>query len=203
MSSLCHAYSTREKFPEIDASWEAALKHILHGNDELATIEDAFFALQWAVSKDKVDADAALEFIKENIESVVFDGAIEAATSLLAVIPGDTRGHDEVTGQIYEHVLEMMADNFTEFIDVTDAFNRVQFGDDDAAREILKNSVQHKLDDLSVAYNDSDIENILDRYDVPYELEMYFINSDDVEWTPSNNPSGTGIDEVDDLFERG
>lgn len=200
--SLCEAFSRREVWPEIDATWEAALRYILGENTGLP-IQGRFFALQWALSKNKVDADTTLEVIKENIEAIITDEEINAATSLLAEIPGDTYGHDEVAGQIYEQVLELVADNLAEYVDVTDAFSKVSYGEGDAAREELKDLVEAKLCYLGIAYNDPDINIILDRYDVSYELERYFINSGDGDWTPSESPSGPGIDEVDDLFDRG
>jgi len=201
VSSLCEAYGRRNPWPAIDSDWEAALKFIIQHED--SSIDDTFFALQWALTKNIVDAESALDVIRSNVEAILSDGEIEAATSLLSDIPVGTVGHDDVTAALNENVLEMVADCFQDFIDVTDAFSKVSYGEDDDARDKLEIMVKSKLDDLGISYNNSDINEIFNRYDVAYELEKFYINSGEGEWEHSHSTSGFAIDEVDDLFDRG
>lgn len=202
LSSLCEAYSRRTSWPVIDPDWKAALNFIIE-HHENSPLDTTLFNYQWALKGNVVNSKQALNFINVNLENILSDEEIDGATTLLALIPEDTPGIDKVTEAVNCHVIEMVADNLNEFVEVTDAFNKVDFGDDDAAREELETMVKSKFDYLRVGYNNSDIREILDRYDVAYELEMYFVNSGDVEWEPSHGTSSIAIDEVDDLFDRG
>lgn len=201
VASLCDAYGRRNPWPFIDPDWEAALLFVIH--HESTSNADTLFALQWALTKKIVDAECALDFIKLNVESILSDEEIEAATSLLSDIPENTIDYDEVYASLDKNVLEMVAECFDEFIDVTEAFSQVSFGEDDEARDKLEVMVRNKLDELRINYISSDINAIFDNYDVAYELERFYINSSEGEWEHSHSSPGLMIDELDDLFDRG
>ncbi len=201
VASLCDAYGRRNPWPLIDQDWEAALQFVIH--HESTSTADTLFALQWALTKKIVSPEFALDFVKSNVESILSDEEIESATSLLSDIPESTASYDEVSKSLDKSVLEMVAECFDEFIDVTDAFSKVSFGEDDEARDKLEIMVRSKLDDLKINYGSSDIKEILDNYDIAYELEKFYMNSGEGEWEHSHSSSGFVIDEVDDLFERG
>ena len=182
LSSLCEAYSRRTSLPAIDSNWNAALNFIVdhHNNSSLETI---LFNFQWALKNGVINAEQAIILINDNLENILSDEEIDEATSLLALIPKDTPGINEIKKAVNCHVVEMVTDNLDEFIDVTDVFNKVHYGDEDAARDELETLVMSKLDDLGVGYNKSDIIESLDSYDVAYKLEKYLINSYDGEWS--------------------
>lgn len=200
VASLCDAYGRRNPWPFIDQDWEAAIHFVIH-HESTSTVA-ALFALQWALTKN-VSPEFALNFVKSNVESMLSDEEIEAATSLLSDIPENTVDYDDVSASLDKNVLEMVAECLDDFIDVTDAFSKVSFGEDGEARDELEIMVRGKLDVLKINYSSSDIKEILDKYDVAYELEKFYINSGEGEWEHSHSSSGFVIDEVDDLFDRG
>ncbi|MCW0217680.1 MAG: hypothetical protein OJI67_05085, partial [Prosthecobacter sp.] len=59
-----------------------------------------------------------------------------------------------------------------------------------------------KLDELGVKYQNSHIEDIVDCYDIPYEMDKFFTNRYRDEDREYEGPAGLEIDQIDDLFER-
>lgn len=202
VSSLCEAYSRRTPWPDIDSDWEAVLNFVIQRYND-SSLRDTLFNFQWALAKNIIDAEKALHFIKNNLEDIVSDDEINESTSLLSHIKVGTVGYDEVIEAVYRHVLEIISDNLEDFVDVTNAFSSVSFGDNDAARDAIEYMIKDKLDYLRICYNKYDIDDILDRYDIAYELEKFYINAEDGEFEASHSRSGIVIDEVDDLFDRG
>ena len=67
---------------------------------------------------------------------------MRAMSSLLIAIPEATPGYEERVESVKEHVIEVVSDNFSEFIDVNSAFSNVEFGDHQAAGNELEKLIE-------------------------------------------------------------
>lgn len=203
VSSLCEIYSSNGgNIHESNAASRAA-RFILDKGQESAT-DDSFRTIEWALKASIISTNEAMKFVASNIDENIVDNdeKIQAITSLLSVIPQAIAGHKEASDSVKKYVIEVAAEDLGNFIDVTEAFSRVQWGEHDEAREELKQLVNEKLSDLGVESSISDIDKIIEHLDIPYELERYFINSAEDNHGYSESPEGLSIDEIDDLFER-
>jgi RecA/RadA recombinase len=166
--------------------------------------DDSFSVIEWALSEDDfVDFGQAINFVKENIDVLSSDHEIRAAMSLVAAVSNDTLGRTECLDSLNEYVFELIAENFDDFIDVSEAFSKVDYDDHEMARQELEKLVCAKLEYLGLTFNNDDVVEIVNSYDVPYELERYLTNGYDDDGTSvASGPTVLAFDEVDDLFDR-
>ena len=123
--------------------------------------------------------------------------------SLLSAIPKDMPRYGEITQSSKEHVIELVSDNLSEFIDVNFAFSKVEYEDDRAAGNELVKLIEEELVELGVDFCADDVGRILDVFDVSHELQKYFENSPEGDDREYEGPTMLAIDEIDDLFDRG
>lgn len=147
--------------------------------------------------------ERALTFIANNIDTISTHTEIQAMQSLLSVVPKATPRYGEVSQSAKEHVIELVSDNLSEFIDVDFAFSKVDYGDDRAAGNELVKLIEEELVELGVDFSEDDVSIILDTFDVSHELHKYFENSYEGEDRKYEGPAMLAIDEIDDLFDRG
>ena len=178
-----------------------AARFILKICVENATV-DAIDFLRWALNHEMLSAEQALEFSIANISDVIGDDEIKALFLLMDDIPESIPGRDEFVDSAIRHVVELMGDNFSEFIEVDIAFSRVDYGEVSAATRELERLIEKKLSDLGVPFSSSHARDLLDNYDVACELDKYFMNSYDGDDRDSSGPAVLAIDEIDDLFDR-
>lgn len=164
--------------------------------------DESFNVIEWALEHDIVSAEQGLDFVAGNIDTINSKYEIRAVSSLLSAIPTTTLGHlnnvDELTGR----AIEMVCENFDEFVDATAAFSEVEYGQYDLAREKVEKLIEEALNDLGLVIDASDFEQVCESYDVDSGLDNYFENSYDTDRGNSSGPVALDIDEVDDLFER-
>lgn len=202
VSSLCVALHECSNGAErFSTEMQAAILFILNESRRNAP-DEAFGVIQDAMEHRIVSAEQALDFASSNIADADSDSALRAMSLLLSSIPEATPGHVEIEKQLSEHVFDLMSDSITDFIDVTAAFSRVDYGDHDAAEKELAKLVENKLSDLGITFGSEEIIRVLEAYDVPYELDQYFENSYDGDDRVSDGPAVLSIDAVDDLFDR-
>ncbi|WP_296753025.1 restriction endonuclease [Thiobacillus sp.] len=163
----------------------------------------SFSVIEWGLSQHIVTPEQALSFVSGNIEIAESATEIQAMSSLLLAIPEETPGYGQNVQAAKEHVLDMVSDCFSDFIDVDSAFSRVEYGDVHAASNELSRLVEEELVDLGVDVCADDIARVLDSYDVIDGLHSYFENSYDGGDREVEGPLMHVVDEIEDLFDRG
>ncbi|RDE51595.1 MAG: hypothetical protein DVS81_05410 [Candidatus Accumulibacter meliphilus] len=180
----------------------AAVIFILNEGMGEAT-DDSFEVIEWGLDQLIVTPVQAMSFVSANIEQAESATEIKAMTSLLLAIPDETPGYDQNAQVAKEHVLDLVSDCFSDFIDVDFAFSRVEYGDVQAANNELTKLVEQKLVDFGIDVSDSDIARVVDYYDVADGLNSYFENSYDGDDGEADGPRMHAVDEIEELFDRG
>jgi adenylate kinase family enzyme len=203
VSTLCAIYKACRGLAHVGASaLRTAVLFIINEGQGAAT-DVSFGVVQWAFENHIVNVEQALKFAADNIEVIDTDDEIQAISSLLLAIPEATPGYAVSLKNLSEHVIEVIADNLSEFIEVEEAFSQAGYGDYDVAKKELEKLTEGKLNELGVAYCVGDVDRILDCYDMEYEMDKYFHNSYERDDREAEGPAILAIDEIDDLFDRG
>jgi len=203
VSALCDVYRGCGGFESnASAALRAAILFIFNEGLGEAT-DDSFEIVEWSVKQSIVTPEQALSFITGNIDIVGSYTEMRAISSLLFAIPEATPGYKEIIQSVKEHVIEVVSDNSSEFIDVDSAFSKVEYEDDRAAGNELKKLIERELVDLGVSFCADDVSSILESYDVTQELYNYFHNLHKEDEPRSEGPAILAIDKIDDLFDRG
>lgn len=203
LSALCDVYI---QCGGVDGMASSSLRDAIvfiasEGRDDATG--DSFGVVEWGVGHKVLAPEKALEFVAENIEIADSADEMRALSALLSAIPEATPGRADVSSSAKEHVLEVVSDCFSDFIDVSSAFAHVDYGDERAASRELKKQIENALDDLGVDFCGEDVERILATYNVAEGLQSFFENSYDGDDRVPDTPTTLAIDEIDDLFDRG
>lgn len=173
-------------------------------NEGLGEAADySFSVIEWGLSRLILTPEQALIFVCENIEAADSAEKIKSMLSLLSAIPEETPGHSQNVNAANEHVLDVVSDCFSEFIDVDIAFSKVEYGDVVAARDELTILIENELVRLGMDVCADDITRVLDSYDVDDGLYRYFESFCDGDDREAEGPLMHAVDEIDDLFDRG
>lgn len=203
VSALCDVYRGCGGFQGVaSAALRAAVLFIINESNGEAT-DYSFGVVEWGIKQCIVTSTEALDFIAGNIDNLGSHTEIQAIQSLLSVIPEATPRYGEIIQAAKEHVIELVSDNFSDFIDVGSAFSKVAYEDDRAAGNELVKLIEEELVELGVDFCTDDVSRILETFDVPYELQRYFENSYGEDDRRYEGPVMLHIDEIDDLFDRG
>lgn len=203
VSALCDLYRGCGGFESnTSVGLRAAVQYILNKGLGEAT-EDSFVVVKWSLKQCIVTPEQALDFVAGNVDTVGSHHEIRTMFSLLSAIPETTQGYGTIAESATERVITVLAENFSDFIDVNSVFSNAEGGDHHAAAEKLKKLIERELVGLGVGFCADDIDRVLESYDVAYELERYFENSYDGDNRGSVGPAKLAIDEIDDLFDRG
>lgn len=203
VSALCDVYRGCVGFESnASAALCAAVLFIINKGMGEAT-DDSFEIVEWSVEQSIVTPEQALSFIAGNIDIVSSYTEMRAISSLLLAIPKVTSGYREIVQSVKEHVIEVVSDNFSEFIDVNLAFSIVAYEDDRAAGNELKELIEKELVDLGVNFCAEDVSSILESYDVTQGLYDYYHNLHEENEPRSEGPAIFAIDQIEDLFDRG
>lgn len=163
----------------------------------------AFEAVEWGVEQEVVGHDEALGYIKNNITAVTENWEIRAASSLLDAIPYEAHSRIEILESFNQHVIELVSDNLSDCIDVTEAFSKASYEDHDQAYSELYKLLESHLSYVGVEFSNENIEDILNSYDYRYEHDKYYENGDYSDGGHASlGPSTLAIDQIDDLFDR-
>ena len=163
----------------------------------------SFEIIEWGHKQGIVTSTQALDFIASNIDSLASHMEIKAMQSLLSDIPEAVPRYGEITQSAKEHVIELVSDNLSDFIDVDSAFSKVEYEDNRAAEKELVKLIEEELVELGVEFSAGDVSSILDTFDVSYELQRYFENYYEGPDREYEGPAMLAIDAIDDLFDRG
>ncbi|WP_348944746.1 hypothetical protein ABHF33_15235 [Chitinibacter sp. FCG-7] len=182
--------------------WSCAIDFILLNADGCATY-DSFVVIEWALSEGEISNKQVLDFVEKNVCSIGSDDEIRAASSLISSVPTTIEAYQENVELLKEHVINLMCDNFCEFIEVSDAFSKVGYGEYDEAEKEIKNLIKYKLSELNVNFLESDIEIVAGSYSISYELDRYYEDhGDDYSYDNDRSSKVFSINEVDELFDR-
>jgi adenylate kinase family enzyme len=205
VSALCDVYRGCGGFEGVaSVALRTAVEFIRREGLGEAT-DNSFEVVEWSVRQNFVTPEQALSFIAGNVDVVNSKDEMQATSSLLLAIPDTTPKYGEIAESVRAHVLEVLSENFSDFIDVESAFSKVEYGDDGAASDQLERLIEDELIELGINFDANDIDRILESYDVAYELDRYFENAYDGNGDDrrSEGPAMLAIDEIDDLFDRG
>ncbi len=203
VSALCDVYRGCGGFKsKASAALCAAVLFILNKGLGDAT-DDSFGVVEWGIEHRIVTPEQALDFVAKNVDTVDSKYGMQAMSSLLLTIPEATSGYGEVVELVKEHVFEVVAENFPDFIDVNSVFSNLEYGDHLTASNELEKLIEMELADLGIDFCADDVGHILESYDVTDGLHSYFENSYDGDDRGSEGPAMLAIDEIDDLFDRG
>ncbi len=173
---------------------------INQGLDE--AIDDALDIVEWGLNNSLVSTVEVLNFIEGNLDNIGSYTEIRAVSSLLSAIPEPTTQYLKVTEAIKNHIVEVVSESLTDFVDVNSVFSMVEYGDNQSATTELRNLIEKEFLDIGVNLCTDDINMILDSFDVSEELCHYYENLHEEEISAPKGPSKLAIDEIDDLFER-
>lgn len=163
----------------------------------------SFQIIEWGVKQGIITYEEALYYVKNNIEVISADWEIRAVISLLEAIPNDTPTHNEILESFKEYVFNLVSENLSDCIDVTEAFSNAGYEDHDSAYSELYKLLEKYLSDLGLDLSNNDIIAILDSYDYKYEHNRYYEDGDYFDGNlASTGPSRMAIDQIDDLFEK-
>lgn len=165
--------------------------------------DDSYEVITWAVEEGLVTPSSAALFIQSNYHSANDDNEIRSISHLLGQIIQKSQQYSVVADAVKAHVFSLVSGNFSEYIETSEAFSKVQYGDYEQAFQELGYLVENKLNDLGISYVQSDISEIIGSYDVSYQLDRYYENSYDDGERSVDVPRDLIVDEIDDLFERG
>jgi hypothetical protein len=84
-----------------------------------------------------------------------------------------------------------------------DVFEDVDPNDLSKAEENLRYLIQNKLDEVGVAIERSEVDRIIQAFDVEKRSEKFFEDDPEPDYDMHPHRGGFHIDEIDDLFERG
>jgi len=177
VSALCDVYKRSGGFKSIPSlALRAAVLFILNEGAGKAT-DYSFEIIEWGMKQQIITPEQALKFIEGNVDYFGDYDEMRAISSLLMAIPAVTNGYQDIAQSVRENVIQVISDNFSEFIDVNSAFSKVEYEDDDGASGELKKLIEEQLIEIGVNFGEDDISNILDSYDVSYELRKFFENA--------------------------
>jgi adenylate kinase family enzyme len=191
----------RSEHYHIDANRVAAAQHII-SNGAGEAVHDSYLVSDWAFGEGVISADQLLDFIDGNIANMESEDDIMTVSSLLARMPADNAKTKIVVEHLGRHVVETIRDNNSDFIEVSDAFSEVVWGDYDGASEKVGELLREKFKSLGVEIDDQDIVDIIDNIDLTNKLDDYWVNSDTGGESYSQGPDAPEFDEIDDLFAR-
>ncbi len=160
--------------------------------------------IEWATKHGTITYENALNYIEINIGYIADDDEIIAVTNLLESIPRHTNNYDEISEKFKENIFDLIADNFSNCIDVNNTFSECDYEDDDGVLNKLLSELEIYINELGFSYSSSDLHHIIDSYDYMYDHRRYHDNNydrgDEREYA---SPSSIGIDQIDDLFDKG
>ena len=111
--------------------------------------------------------------------------------------------HNEILEYFKKYVFNLVSENLSDCIDVTEAFSNAAYEDHDSAYSELYKLLEKNLSDLGLDLSNNDIIAILDSYDYKYEHNRYYEDGDYFDGIlASTGPSRVAIDQIDDLFEK-
>lgn len=186
---------------KVSALLSAAVLFVLNEGLEEAT-DDSFEFIGWGLTQGIVTPDQALDFVVENVDATGSANEMRAMSALLTAIPEDTNGYEKGIQLAKAHVVEVVSECFSDFIDVDSAFSQVEYGDHQNATSALERLIEKELLDLGVSCCSEDIDRVLESYDVVDGLHSYYENSYDGSDREADGPTALAIDEIDDLFDR-
>lgn len=157
----------------------------------------------WGMKQGIITCPEALTYVNNHMEDITSDSEIKATTSLLRCLPEDFNGLDEAFEALKTHVMDVVAENLTDCIDVNDAFSKADYEDYDTVYSKLHYFLESYLDEFDLDFSSYDIMEILDNYDYKYEHDRYIENSYEPEFDKDvYTPQVMAIDQIDDLFDR-
>ena len=202
ISALCALYKDclREDSKIIDEI-SCALLYILNNGAEIT--DHSFEVVEWGLKRGIIEPMATLSFIESSANSIYSYTQMKTVQSLLASIPNSEPNYSKIFELVKISSIEQIADNFSEFIDLNEAFSNARDGGDEEAGDSLAQIVERELSNIGLEFTGEDVNQIIETVDIPYEFEKYLMNAYDDCDHEYEGPVKIAIDEIDDLFDRG
>lgn len=185
-----------------DSLLAIAAQYVVKNSAGSATF-DSYLVVDWAMGENCFSAGDVISFIDGNIDGCYSDDEIKKMSFLLNRLPEGTLNKDATVARLGRHVVDLMSEKSSDFIEISEAFSKVGYEEYDRASNGVSDLIQERLDDLGVLFDDQDILDIMENIDIRSELDDFWTNSTGGDETYSSGPSTTSFDEIDDLFDRG
>lgn len=203
ISKLVLTYIDMHGYAEKDSpEFEIVLSKIMQASDAEVN-DDSYLVLAWALEVRLVTPTEAALFVESNYSSATDDDEIKSISALLERLIEESEQYLVLADAFRAYVFDLVSGNFTEYIDSSEAFSKVRYGDYENAIQELEYVVAKKMDDLGISHVQSDISDIVGFYDVEHELDRYHEDWDYDGERIENIPRDIVIDEIDDLFDKG
>lgn len=123
-------------------------RYVLESKITARQIGHVFRIVEWGLKHGDLSPSEVLEFLDGETHRIGSDHEIASAWKLLNSIPQSTFDFNKIQTRIEDHLHEMLSDNITDFIETSDAYHDLQYGEDEEARERLAEIVDEKLEKL-------------------------------------------------------
>lgn len=180
--------------------------HIWTNSDQIPISEELLLLIQWGQKNHQISDDAVANFLGNNFDSITTDSEISECWKLLHELNLRSERKDGLVKVFVTSIEEMISDNLTDFIEVSDAFNNCDYGEYNDAREKLAELLNDKLNDLGIPQSYIDSKELIESFDVEDHMDNYFRNSYEPEYDRDDRagPSLPSSDNaIHDLFDRG
>lgn len=172
--------------------------------------------LRWGRSNAQVDDASIVRFILEACKQGASRDELEALVELLGDLDADSASsYQDASNSIQNAAVAYLADNLNEEVDEADVFRKVDYGDIEDAVWNLRSLVRDWFCDIGVECGSWDVQEIVDAYDIESRMHDHYdcgvgdyyesgvVRSASRTLMPSIQGSGgSGVDEIDDLFDR-
>lgn len=203
LCSLCRKFFVNAI--DIPSSIQACVLLVLDP-DLLSVTDDHVEVMQLALEHEWVSEKEILGIIEKGYKNIVSDDELNLTFVLLSSIKSEKTHSAIISKLLKKHVIESIAENFAEYIDVDSVFSQTEYENSSGAKSMLEDLVSEKLDFYGFDWESNDVDDCMDQYEVSYELSRFHQNAHDESMHDSKVHARFehyAIDAIGDLFDRG
>lgn len=166
------------------------------------SLDDCFSAVEWGYSKKLFNDEEVLEFISDLASGLQSQKEIYSCYSLLEKISKSLPSHSAVVTEIEATIVDLVKDNLSDFVDIYEIFSDLEYGDYSQASEEITRELEKKLNKIGFSPISFDYEDLLEYYDLNYQMDEYFTNDSGYEGSASPKLNESTDFDIDDIFDR-
>ncbi|MEB2545744.1 nSTAND3 domain-containing NTPase [Burkholderia cenocepacia] len=176
---------------------------VCSSNETTGTLE-SLSLVTWAVNQRLVAKESAASFLEFCVDMTSEYGELVAMSALAAVLAKESQVDLPVVDKAHQQVVDAYVDRFDELIDTAQVFGSIGYQDYDSAYDKLYSLLERELSNYGLVFDGSDLEIIMDSFDVEDELDKFQESSYEPDDDDSRRdaPAGLTFDAIDDLFDR-
>jgi len=159
--------------------------------------KDGLALLEWGFPSIAIPAAIATEVIKHECAHSDSEDFVTISRIRAQMAPVD---RDQLERHVYSSAIDFLTEQARDEFEASDVFSYVSFGDIEKAEINLRELIEAKLNDFEVSFDDDDINQILDAYNVESQMPDHFY--DGISSDHEESMTNYWADDIDDLFER-